>query len=149
MTKRSKPFFGLLPVLAAVACLGGCADSGIDVDVNIPLLDAAGVNLMGKPKPDPNLPDRAPLVLPPQAGALPTPGQAPQYANASNGRQWPTDPEEVKKRAAADVEAERDRYCAQGDWSSKATIEEFRKNTGQDLRCRPKWVENLIGAKKQ
>ena len=62
-----KPFMGCVAAMALAAMLSGCG--GVDVDINAPLLEGAGLNvkeaLMGKPAPEPNLPERAPLVLPP------------------------------------------------------------------------------------
>lgn len=124
--------------------MAGC-DGGVDLEVNAPLLSAAGVNvkeaLMGKPAPEPNLPDRGPLVLPPRNASLPVPGQA----AALNNAQWPTDPEEAKKQAAKDAAAKHDDYCKNGEWSGqKGNIDQFNKNTGQDTRCRPSWISRVL-----
>jgi hypothetical protein len=144
MGTRLKSLAGLGFIAVICGGLSACADSGVDVEINAPILDAVGVNLMGKPAPAPNLPDRAPLVMPPKNAALPAPGEAP-VVMASNGQQWPTDPEERKKAMAKAAKAEEERICREGNFSNKATIEDFRKNTGQEVRCRPEWVKNALG----
>ncbi len=71
---------GVAVAVVLGALSAGCSDVGMDVDV--PLLDTAGTNvkqaLMGKPQPEPNLQERAPLVMPPKDAPLPVPGQSPQ-----------------------------------------------------------------------
>jgi hypothetical protein len=131
-----------IPAALALGLMVTACD-GIDgVDINAPLLDAVGVNLMGKPRPEPNLPERAPLVLPPST-SLPEPGErSPQVATA-NGQQWPQDPDQLKKEQADAAEAARQEYCRTGNWSANAGIDDFRKNTGLEARCRPEWVEKM------
>jgi hypothetical protein len=133
---------GALAGIAAAVALSAC--DGIDgVEINSPLLEAAGVNLLGKAKPEPNLPDRAPLVLPPN-NDLPPPGEHPPAQVASaNGEAWPHDPDQMKKQAAADAEAQHKDYCKNGNWTSSANIDDFRKNTGIEARCRPEWLEAM------
>jgi hypothetical protein len=132
-------------VLVTALTLASCSDGGVDVELNAPILDAVGVNLMGKPTPTPNLPDRPPLVLPPQNAALPAPGQAPQQVVAANGQQWPTDPEEQKKLKAAQAKAEYEKYCREGNWkAANQNMDDFRKNVGQETRCRPEWIKNAL-----
>lgn len=130
----------------------GCADSGVDMEINAPILEAVGVNvkegLLGKPAPEPDLPEHAPLVLPPQNASLPVPGQAPQAA-AANQQQWPVDPEDSKKQAAKLAKEKKDQYCQNGDWNKNGNIDEFRKNVGQDARCRPGWVDNILNRNKK
>ncbi len=139
---------GLKVAAAIVIGFSLSACDGIDgVEVNAPLLDAVGVNLTGKPKPEPNLPDRPPLVVPPNAQALPEPGERPVQVASANGQQWPQDPDQMKKEEAARAEAEKEAYCRSGNWSQNANIDDFKKNTGLEARCRPKWVEDAIKAR--
>jgi hypothetical protein len=129
-------------VIAAALCftpfLTGCSD-GTDVEINAPLLDAAGLKLTtnNKRKTE-DLPERAPLVVPPSRD-LPPPGRprAAQVAEAN----LPRDPDQMKKAAAS--KAEREKYCREGDWSDKGGISEFDKATGKQQRCRSKWGEAL------
>ncbi|RIA47384.1 hypothetical protein BXY53_2462 [Dichotomicrobium thermohalophilum] len=111
--------------------LSGCA--GTDVQIDAPILEAAGVNLTSKPPPEPDLEEKPPLVVPPTTEKLPEPGER-QVATAEE--QWPEDPDLIAKRKAEQAEKERERYCREGDWSDDAGIEEFRKNMGQEQRCR-------------
>ena len=140
---------GLKAAVALAAILGLSACDGIDsVEVNAPLLDAVGLNLTGKPKPEPDLPDRAPLVVPPTAEKLPEPGERPvQVAAAANGEQWPQDPDLMRKEAEERAAAERREYCKNGNWSKNANIDDFRRNSGIEARCRPEWIENVIKAR--
>jgi hypothetical protein len=136
---------------SAVACVAAAltACDGIDaVEINAPLLDAVGVNLMGKPKPEPNLPERPPLVVPPSAN-LPEPGAPPTQVASANGQQWPQDPDQMKKEREAAAEAELKERCRTGNWGPNANIDDFRKNTGMEARCRPEWVQNAIKAREE
>ena len=112
------------------ALLSGCA--GADVQIDAPILEAAGINLTSKPPPEPDLEEKPPLVVPPSTEALPKPGER-QVAAADE--QWPEDPDVRAKREAEQAEKERERYCREGDWSDDAGIEEFRKALGQEQRC--------------
>ena len=148
MVSYRNVFAGLM--MSSTAILLSACDGGVDLDINAPILEAAGVNikesLIGKPAPEPDLPDRGPLVLPPKSADLPAPGQAPQpVAN----RQWPVDPVDAKKEAAKLAAEKKEKYCRDGDWSGKGNIDEFNKAAGQQPRCRPKWVEKAIGSDDQ
>jgi len=150
MFASRKNVLGVSAAVALAALLAGC-DGGPDLEINAPLLDAAGVNvketLMGKPAPEPNLQERAPLVMPPPHAPLPVPGETPQLASA---QAWPTDPEEAKRQAKKDAEAKRKEYCKSGDWSEgkSGDIDKFNKNVNQDVRCRPDWISRAIGTTK-
>ncbi|KAI95734.1 hypothetical protein T281_03920 [Rhodomicrobium udaipurense JA643] len=149
MFASRKNVIGVSAAFALAVVLAGC-DGGPDLEINAPLLDAAGVNvketLMGKPAPEPNLQERAPLVMPPAHAPLPVPGEAPQLASA---QAWPTDPEEAKKQAKKDAEAKRKDYCRNGEWTDdKGNIDRFNKNVNQDIRCRPDWISRAMGTTK-
>jgi hypothetical protein len=119
---------GAAGVLAAM--LTGCA--GTDVEIDAPILEAAGINLTSKPPPEPDLEEKPPLVVPPSTASLPKPGER-QVAAAE--QQWPEDPDKIAKRKEEQAKKEREEYCREGDWSGEAGIEEFRKNMGEEQRC--------------
>jgi hypothetical protein len=130
--------------IAAAFCvapfLAGCSE-GTDVEINAPLLDAAGVKLMtNDSKKAENLPERAPLVMPP-SNELPAPGRA-QAAQVAEAK-LPNDPDQAKKNAAEKKKADREKYCKDGDWSGKGGIGEFDKATGKEQRCPSKWGDAL------
>jgi hypothetical protein len=112
------------------AALAGCA--GTDVQINAPILEAAGINLTSKPQPEPDLEEKPPLVVPPSVDRLPEPGER---IVAASDEQWPEDPDVIAKRRAAQAEKERERYCREGDWSDDANIDEFQKTIGREERC--------------
>jgi hypothetical protein len=130
---------GLLRNLAFATLLGGAVSlsgcgGGVGLDVDAPILDAVGINLVSKKKDDEDLPERPGLVVPPSTERLPTPG-----TQTANGPQnWPQDPDQLKKRKEADAIAAEEKYCAEGDWSNKANIIEFEKNVGREPRCASK-----------
>ncbi|MFZ1107172.1 MAG: hypothetical protein WAN43_02325 [Rhodomicrobium sp.] len=90
MFTTRKSFVGV----TAAAVLGAlCAACGGDMgNVSLPGLNFKET-FMGKPAPEPNLQDRAPLVMPPPNAALPVPGQSQTAANP----QWPADSDQAKK----------------------------------------------------
>jgi hypothetical protein len=121
--------------------LAGC--SGADVQIDAPILEAAGINLVSKPPPEPDLEEKPPLVVPPSTEKLPKPGER-QVATAEE--QWPEDPDLIAKREAEQAAAERERYCREGDWSGEGGIDEFNKATGRKQRCPSKFGEALSEA---
>jgi len=121
------------------ALLAGCA--GTDVEIDAPILEAAGINLTSKPPPEPDLEEKPPLVVPPSTESLPKPGER-QVAAAEE--QWPEDPDLIAKRQAAQAEAEREEYCREGDWSGEGGIEEFDKALGREQRC-PSQIGKALG----
>ncbi len=84
--------------LLCAACSAFSSDT--DAGKSAPALTSTGSSiketLFGKPAPEPNLRENAPLVMPPANAALPVPGQ-PQAAALQNP-QWPADPDETKNR---------------------------------------------------
>jgi len=113
--------------------LTGCADGGIGVELDAPILNAVGLDLGGKKKQDDDLPERAGLVVPPSTDALPPPGT--QTAAAAAQQNWPNDPDKRKKRDAEEKAAAEEKYCREGNWDNKANIDEFNKNIGVEPRC--------------
>ena len=128
----------LIPAMAALLggalMLGGCGGAGIDLDINAPILEAAGVSLTAKKKDDENLPERTGLVLPPSTDKLPEPGKRTAAAEQS----WPQDPDQIKKQKAEEAAAAEEEYCRQGKWAEKSNITEFEKDTGVQARCASK-----------
>jgi hypothetical protein len=115
----------------AVACLlAGCA--GTDIEIDAPILEAAGINLNSKPPPEPDLEERPPLVLPPDTQRLPEPGTR---TAAVDQQVWPDDPDQRAKREAELAEQQRREYCERGDWSGQGNIEEFNRSIGRQERC--------------
>ncbi len=135
-TSKKLARFGAAGGLAIL--LAGCA--GADVQINAPILEAAGINLVSKPPPEPDLEDKPPLVVPPSTESLPEPGER-QVATVE--QEWPEDPDLIAARQAEQAEAERERYCRQGDWSGDGGIEEFDKNMGREQRCPSQLGETL------
>lgn len=132
-------------VFIGALMLSACAE-GTDVELNVPLLEAAGVNLMGKKKPDPELPERSGIVIPPTKN-LPEPGPKSQVAAA--GQAWPADPEQAKKAAEREALLKEEEYCREGNWSGKGNIDEFNKTVGQQQRCRAQYVKDIIERNKE
>jgi hypothetical protein len=97
-----------LGAVAGGLLLGGCADSGFDLNGKV--FDWMGVSAsaLAAKKDEPKLAERAPLVLPPNSTRLPEPGsgKAPQQAMA-----WPDDEEQRAKREAQERQRLHDAYC--------------------------------------
>ena len=88
-------------------------------------------------------------MIPPTTD-LPPPGEhAPTQVASANGQQWPNDPDVARKQAAKDEAAKKKDYCANGNWTSTANIDDYRKNSGIEARCRPEWVENMKKAQEE
>ena len=116
----------ILPAMAAALTLAGC---GSGVQLEGPGFEALG--LTGKKYVEKKVPDRAPLLIPPDPTRLPEP--AAQVAT-TQPQNWPTDPEATL--SAEDSEAARKEriYQEKGDWSKKADIDEFEKVMNPELR---------------
>jgi len=131
LTNKIQRSLAAIVLGGALAGLGGCAGTGVEIDA--PILEAAGINLTAK-KADEDLPERSGIVIPPSTEELPKPGQ--RTASADGAEQnWPEDPDKMKKRKEEREAAEREEYCREGDWSDDAGISEFEKNMGREERC--------------
>ena len=110
----------LVTAFAAAALVGGC---GGGVEFEGPGFEALG--LTGKTKTvEKQVPDRAPLLLPPDRTRLPQP----RLPTASTVPQsWPTDPETIRKAETTQDEQQIKDYIDKGDWSKNADIDEFEK----------------------
>ena len=102
-------FASLGAAFGLAGALAGCA--GADVQIDAPILEAAGINLVSKPPPEPDLEEKPPLVVPPDTQRLPKPGER-QVAAAEE--QWPEDPDKIAAKKAKKAEKERKRYCREG-----------------------------------
>lgn len=122
-------------VLSGSVVLSGCG-GGVGIDVDAPILEAAGIHLTSKKKDDEDLPERAGIVVPPSTEKLPEPGT--RSAAATAAQNWPQDPDQIKKRKAEEDAAAQEKYCNEGDWGPKADISEFDKNIGKQPRCASK-----------
>jgi len=127
---KARRLASLAAAIGVAGIVSGCA--GADVQIDAPILEAAGINLVSKPPPEPDLEEKPPLVVPPDTKKLPKPGER---KVAAAEEQWPEDPDLIAKKKAEKAEAERERYCREGDWSGEGGIEEFRKTLGKEQRC--------------
>ena len=109
----------LFPALAAAMMAAGC---GSGVQLEGPGFEAFG--LKNKAYVEKKVPDRAPLLIPPDRTRIPEP--APQVANV-RPENWPTDPENTLKAEATAAAKKKQAYENKGDWSKKADIDEFEK----------------------
>ena len=119
MRRFAKTMRHLVPAFTAAALLAGCTGG---VDLEGPGLDRLG--LTSKKKGEPKVPDRAPLLLPPDRARLPEPQQ--QTANAPP-QNWPTDAQEVQKAEAQEERRKKKEYEDKGNFDPKADIDEFEK----------------------
>jgi hypothetical protein len=88
--------------------LAGCADAG--VDLNGKVFDFLGISPAAQEarRFEPQVAERAPLVMPPDSRALPPPGY--DKAPASQAA-WPDDPDQRKVREAKERERLHLAYC--------------------------------------
>jgi hypothetical protein len=98
--------------------LAGCADAGIDLNGKV--FDVLGISPSAQEarRYEPQVAERAPLVMPPDSKALPQPGsgQAPPAQFA-----WPDDPDQRKVREAKERERLHLAYCrGEIEWKEKA-----------------------------
>lgn len=115
--RSTKP--AIVPVLLATLLLAGCSGGGVEFEGKI--FDMVGLSDLGKPRKDPNVETRAPLVVPPKP-KLPEPGARETAAAPEN---WPVDEREVRARELAAAKKKLKDYRDNGDWSKRAGIEEF------------------------
>jgi hypothetical protein len=116
---------GVVAAIALGAVAAGCESAGLGVSMpNTGITET----FVGKPAPEPNLPERPPLVMPPPNAALPLPGERPQAA-ALNNPQWPADAGEAKKQAAKT--GANDQCQSGGSASDKGN-------------CNPSWIYRVL-----
>lgn len=110
----------IVPAFAAAMILSGCGGGGIELEG--PGFQAIG--LTSKKYVEKKVPDRAPLVIPPNRARLPEPAAATRVAAPQN---WPRDPEKLLNAEENELEKIKKEYMDKGDWSKKADIDEFEK----------------------
>ncbi len=110
----------IVPALAVLVLLGGC---GGGVHLEGPGFEALGIT-GNKNRGDKKVPDRAPLLIPPDRARLPEPQQSIAAAPPQN---WPKDPGDTAKAEEAEADRKQRDYEDKGDWSKKAGIDEFDK----------------------
>lgn len=137
-TKRLKmKRLAIAPALAVAMISAGC---GPGIQLEGPGFDALG--LSGKKQVEKKVPDRAPLLIPPDPNRLPEP--APRVANA-RPQNWPTDPEDTVKAKASVAAKKKQDYEDSGDWSKNADIDEFEKLSDpikrQEVGLLNKWYQ--------
>lgn len=125
----SRRIIAFVALTGAALSLGGCGAA--DVQIDAPILEAAGINLTSKKPDDENVPERAGIVMPPSTEKLPEPGTQ----TAAARQNWPQDPDQLKATKAKEAEEAYEKYCREGDWSDKRNIDEFNKNIGEERRC--------------
>lgn len=109
-----------MPAIAVLALLAGCAGG---VELEGPGFDALGLTSK-KSKGEAKVPDRAPLLLPPDQARLPAPQQATASAPPQN---WPTDPDTLRKTEAEEKARKEKEYQDKGNFDPKSDIDEFEK----------------------
>jgi hypothetical protein len=107
----------ILVVFCAPLLLGGC--SGIDgIDLNGKVFDWLGVSSASQVKEEPQMADRAPLVVPPSVTRLPEPGSGQVSSQELAALK---DPEHEKKAKAAERQRLHEAYCrGEIQWKDKA-----------------------------
>lgn len=110
----------LAVALVTTALLAGCA--GSDVEISGPGFQLGG----NKNKKEAKVPDRAPLLVPPDRARLPEPAPEQPQAVAAQPN-WPNDPDLVRKSEEEEKLAKKSEYEDKGDWSGKGGADEFDK----------------------
>jgi len=121
----------------------GCGIEG--VELNGAVFDYLGVSQAAQSKPrEAKVAERPSIVLPPQLDHLPEPASAP--ASTPNQEAWPTDPEEQKVLAAANLDRQHAEFCREALW--KARVEsgpEPPPIKGPKGLCNPSILKALTG----
>ena len=111
----------LVAAFAAAVLLGGCAG----VELEGPGFEALGISGNQKTT-EPKVPDRAPLLIPPDRARLPQPQQSTVTASA-RPQNWPTDPDVLLRAEKTEAGKKEQDYRDKGDWSKDADSDEFDK----------------------
>lgn len=107
--------------LAGALSLAGCAGDGIEIQ-------GPGFHIGGdKKKAEAKVPDRAPLLVPPDRARLPQPHSQSAVAAVQQQPNWPSDADVVREQTAIEAKQKKRDYEDHGDWSKKADIDEFEK----------------------
>lgn len=126
-------------IILGSALLAGCGAG--DVEINAPILESVGITTKGKKEREPDLPQRAALVVPPSSD-LPPPGERTQVAAS---QAWVNDPDQQAKAKAKEDEAAQKAYCANGEWNrvKDGGIDGWNKTVGGQQRCQSSLGEAL------
>lgn len=128
-------------ILAVPLCLalgaGGCSMD--DVQFNGGIFDAVGLSDSAKAKlkrSEPQIAERAPLVVPPSLERLPAPGEQP--ASQDQKLAAIQDPDEIKKVSKEELERKQAEYCKVHYEDAKTRGDETAVNAEGPLGpCRP------------
>ncbi|MGD9867652.1 MAG: hypothetical protein AB7U38_06605 [Hyphomicrobiales bacterium] len=128
-------------LLTAPVMLAGCG-GGTQVEFEGKLFEAVGLSGQTQYK-EPTVPERSPLLLPPEKrqAELPEPGvrQA-----AAQPEVWPTDPDIERARQLAEAKAKEKRECDNWAFENKKTsVEDFEKVQNPSTRCKG-WLGNAF-----
>ena len=134
---RNMRRLAIFPALAAAMMAAGC---GPGIQLEGPGFEKLG--LTGKKYVEKKVPDRAPLLIPPDHQRLPEP--APRVATVKPGN-WPVDPESTLKAEASATAKKKQAYEDKGDWSKKADIDEFEKVMHPEERQRGVFGGTALG----
>lgn len=127
--------------LLAAATLGGCG--GTQVEFEGKLFDAVGLSGQTQYK-EPKVPDRSPLLLPPEKRVADLPAPGSRQTVAAQPENWPTDPDIERARQIAEAKAKQKREC--DNWAfenKKTTVEDFEKVQNPSTRCKG-WLGNAF-----
>jgi hypothetical protein len=104
--------------------LSGCADG---VDLNGKVFDLMGISPSAAEarRFEPQVAERAPLVMPPSSDRLPQPGSGQMPVAQLTQQSWPDDPEARKAREAKEREERHLAYCrGEVQWKEKVLNKE-------------------------
>lgn len=104
-TNRAFRFSRAVAFACAASALAGCSPG--DVQLNGKLFDVMGLNSNEAPK-EAKMAERAPLVLPPNAQRLPSPGSGP---TATTALAEIKDPDANSKASQAELERQQAEFC--------------------------------------
>ena len=121
------PMRTVLALAALSFLLSGCG--GVQLEGKV--FDVVG--LTGKKEQaEKQVPDRAPLVLPPTR-KLPAPGSRDRVTNQQN---WPQDPNIVTARQAEEKKKHHAKTCAENDFKQTASVEFFNEFHTPTKHCK-------------
>ena len=119
--------------LTAVS-LGGCA-GGVELEGRI--FDQLGIssNALNASNTEPDMQERAPLVLPPSAELRDPEAVATARSTSTANPLWPQDAEQTAAANQARREAEIKKMCADREWQERVNADEFNRVTDNGRGC--------------
>lgn len=137
----------------AAAAIVGVALSGCsagDVELNGRLLDAVGISTaaLGAKGKEPQVAQRAPLVIPPDQTRVPEPGSVPVPPPVFADQSWPADRDQQKVADAAQKQQKQKEYCRDGNWRERAMGDDIAASKGPYGTCDSifTWAGGLFGS---